>query len=181
MVNQYMLGVAIAANGETPYGSIPCQASSEEGVTTIPKGSSFTVKSRVAKCHTLVNNMESKHFGAFEIIGKGSKYNYYQVRFSDTGSVDEFRLDAILRGEIRDKYAVTFCGIGVIGNIPTKREYRRYYETWRNMITRCYRLGNNPAYYGHVTVAERWHTFEYFYADVDKIDGWNKDAFERGE
>jgi hypothetical protein len=30
---------------------IPCQASKEEGVTTIPQGSSFYVKFVVAKCH----------------------------------------------------------------------------------------------------------------------------------
>lgn len=139
------------------------------------------MKLRIAKCHTSANSMESKHFGSFSIIGPGSKYNYYRVRFDDTGTIDEFRLDAIRRGEIRDKYAVTLCGIGIIGNIPTKREYHRYYETWRNMITRCYKPGNNPAYYGYVTVDKRWHTFEYFYEDAPKIDGWDEELFNAGE
>lgn len=125
--------------------------------------------------------MESKHFGPFDIIGEGSKYNYYKVRFQNTGTVDEFRMDAIRKGEIRDKYAVTLCGIGIIGNMKTRGKFKRYYETWRNMITRCYKEGNNPTYYGFVTVDKRWHLFETFYDDMSKIDGWDQDAFEHGE
>lgn len=122
----------------------------------------------------------SKNHGRFTVIGEGSKYSYYSVQFETTGNVDEFRKDAILNGEIRDKYAVTLCGVGIIGNIKTRGNYKRYYNVWRNMITRCY-SGENTAYHGKTIVCDRWKVFENFYSDIPSIDGWNKELFGRGE
>ena len=121
----------------------------------------------------------SKRHGKVEVISDGEKRGYWRVRFLNTGHEDEFRKDAVLHGEIRDKYAVTLCGVGIIGDIKTRGKYKPYYTLWRNMITRCYNT-NNPAYHGRVSVCERWHTFQNFYQDVPKIDGWNKAAFETG-
>lgn len=87
----------------------------------------------------------------------------------------------MIRGEIRDKFAVSFCGVGVIGNIKTRGKYKQYYIVWRNMIMRCYKEGVNSAYYGSVTVCDRWLTFQNFYEDISSIDGWNKEKFENRE
>lgn len=121
-------------------------------------------------------NLFSKNFGEFTIIAKGSKYGYYKVQFHNTKNIDEFRKDAIKKGEIRDCYAVTFCGVGIIGKIKTRGKYKKYYNIWRNMIVRCYKKNKN-SYYSKVTVSERWKTFENFYKDVVKIDGWNETEF----
>lgn len=123
--------------------------------------------------------IETKNFGPAEILGDGSKYGYLKVRFKKTGHIGEFRKDAVMRGEIRDKYAVTLCGVGVIGNIKTRGKYKRYYTVWHNLISRCYD-GRNPAY-SDVEVCDRWKTFEYFYEDMPKIDGWDKASFENGQ
>ncbi|MDD6837423.1 MAG: hypothetical protein PUF04_09805 [bacterium] len=124
--------------------------------------------------------IKTKSFGIVEVLGPGSKYSYYRVRFLDTGHEDEFRKDALLKGEVRDKYAVSLCGVGIIGNIKTRGKYKRYYTLWRNMISRCYD-GRNPAYYGKVEVCDRWKTFEFFYQDLPLLDNWDRDRYEAGE
>lgn len=118
---------------------------------------------------------KTKNYGLVEVVGEGSKYNYLKVRFFNTGHIDEFRKDAVEKGEIRDKYAVTLCGVGIIGDIKTRGKYKPYYTVWRNMIMRCY-SGKQPSYQ-HVEVCERWKTFEYFYHDVPCIPGWNEQEF----
>lgn len=123
--------------------------------------------------------IKTKKFGNIKILSKGKKYNYYKVLFLNTGHVDEFRKDAVVKGEVRDKYAVSFCGVGVIGNIKTRGKYKPYYILWRNMISRCYK-GDNLAYYNKVDVCDRWKTFEYFYEDIQKVEGWDKEKFEKG-
>lgn len=136
------------------------------------------------KCHIpikkeVIKIIDTKNFGKAEIIGDGSKYHYVKVRFLNTGNVDEFRIDAVNKGEIRDKWAVSLCGVGIIGDIKTRGKYKKYYTIWRNMITRCY-SDQNPAY-SKVTVCDRWKVFQYFYEDVPLIEGWDKEKFENGE
>lgn len=124
---------------------------------------------------------KTKKYGDVEVIGLGSKYNYYTVRFLQTGNIGEYRKDAVERGEIRDKYAITLCGVGAIGNIKTRGKYKRYYTIWRNMIMRCYHEENKRSYFGKVIVCDRWKTFEYFYDDIQKIDGWDQELFDSGK
>lgn len=123
--------------------------------------------------------IKTKNYGLAEIIGNGSKYGYLKVKFLNTGNIDEYRRDAVYKGEIRDKYAVSFLGIGIIGNIKTRGKYKPYYLIWRNLLQRCY-SGTNKAY-SNVSVCERWKTFEFFYNDIPLIDGWNRELFEAGE
>lgn len=125
--------------------------------------------------------IQTKNYGPAEIIGPGQKYGYQKVRFLNTGHVDEFRDDAIRRGEIRDKYAVTLCGVGIIGNIKTRGKNKRMYTVWRNMIVRCYKPGNNQAYLHKVTVCDRWLTFEFFFHDVQELPGWDEQKFSGGQ
>jgi hypothetical protein len=126
----------------------------------------------------MVETVKTKNYGVAEIIGEGSKYGYYKVRFRDTNHIDEFRKDAIIKGEIRDKWAVSLCGVGVIGDIKTRGKYKQYYTLWHNMITRCYNHSNKA--YDNVSVCDRWLIFQYFYEDIPLIDGWNKEQFEKG-
>lgn len=122
----------------------------------------------------------TRNYGKAEVLSNGNKYGYLKVRFLNTGHIDEFRKDAVKKGEIRDKYAVSLCGVGIIGNIKTRGINKKYYTIWRNMILRCY--GSiNKTYQDKVTVCNRWKTFEYFFQDIDKIAGWDRQLFELGE
>ena len=123
--------------------------------------------------------IKTKNYGLAKIIGKGTKYNYYKVQFKNTNNIDEFRIDAVKKGEIRDKYAVTFCEVGIIGNIKTRGKYKPFYNIWKNIIYRCY-TPHNKAYYNKVKICDRWKTFEYFYSDITKVDGWNENEFKKG-
>lgn len=124
--------------------------------------------------------LETKNYGKAKVIGDGSKYGYLEVEFLNTGHRDEFRKDAVLKGEIRDKFAVSLFGVGIIGDIKTRGKYKKAYILWRNMLYRCY-ASNNKAYQGSVIVCERWKIFQYFYEDMSLIDGWNAELFEMGQ
>lgn len=123
--------------------------------------------------------IKTKNYGLAEIVGDGSKYGYLKVRFLNTNNIDEFRKDAVYRGEIRDKYATSLLGTGVIGNIKTRGKYKQYYTVWRNLIYRCYDKSNKA--YKNVSVCERWKTFEFFYKDIPLIEGWDIKMFETGQ
>lgn len=123
--------------------------------------------------------LETKNYGKIKIIGDGHKYGYLEVEFLSTGHRDEFRKDAVLKGEIRDKFAVSLFDVGIIGDIKTRGKYKKAYTLWRNMLHRCYH-SDNKAYQGVVTVCERWKTFQYFYEDMCLIEGWDAEAFESG-
>lgn len=124
--------------------------------------------------------LKSKNHGNFKIIENGSKFGYFKVKFLDTGNIDEFRKDAVKCGEIRDKFAVTRCGVGIIGNVKTRGKYKKYYRVWSGMIDRCY-SGRNKAYLGKVTVCDEWKIFENFLKDCELIDGWDNESFFLGD
>ena len=113
-------------------------------------------------------------YGEYIVISKGSKSNYFKVKFTKTGNISEFRADAIKNGQIRDKYAKSFLGVGIIGDVKTRGKNKPYYTVWRNMLYRC--LKNNYA-----TITDDWFVFENFLNDVPKIDGWNEKLFLEGK
>lgn len=59
-------------------------------------------------------------------------------------------------------------------------EFKKVYETWYNMMQRCYNK-KNPYYRnyggGGITVCEKWRTFDGFLEDFDKIKGFTSDIF----
>jgi len=61
---------------------------------------------------------------------------------------------------------------------------KRAFSIWQGMLRRCYdkkhvRYKN----YGGagVYVCDRWKCFDYFIEDIDKIDGWDKELFQKSE
>lgn len=115
-------------------------------------------------------------YGTAKVIATGRKLQYYRVKFLRTGHEDEFRKDAIIHGDIRDKYAPVIYGVGIIGNIRTKGRYKPYYTIWHNIMNRCY----NPSYLD-ATVCERWQIFENFYADCKQLPGFDEALFLAGK
>lgn len=73
--------------------------------------------------------------------------------------------------------------------IPNKNKtkdklYMKAKSRHSSMMGRCYREHSSGyKYYGAkgVTVCERWHSFENFYADLDKLEGWDEEKFISGE
>lgn len=124
----------------------------------------------------------SNNYGPFTIISKGTKYDYYRIRFHNTGTEKEYRSYQITNGCVRDPYAKSLCGIACTGNIKTKGKYKPFYSIWHDMINRCYNPKDKRAHaYKNVTVTERWLIFENFYNDMHLIEGFNENLIIQGK
>lgn len=73
------------------------------------------------------------------------------------------------RGQIKNPYDKTACGIGYIGdgNYMAKVNGKQVpeYHIWTMMIRRCYDIVEGkrfPAYYGTCTVCNEWHNYQNF-------------------
>lgn len=116
---------------------------------------------------------------AFEVVAKGSKIGYLVVRFENGYQVNAY-ITNIKRGEIKNPYHPSVCGVGYIGvgdfrpNIGVKNS--KEYSTWKNMLRRCYDQSfqeKSPNYIG-CSVAPEWHNFQNFAGWVTDHKNWNK-------
>ncbi|QIZ02645.1 hypothetical protein AhyVDH1_040 [Aeromonas phage AhyVDH1] len=126
----------------------------------------------------------SKTSGPYKITGYtpfGELPAMNRIKFTNTGT--ELWFTRAVAGTPhakdpcrRDKYGVGYMGIGKNGPsiIDSWGKHRRSpaYSTWRSMIWRCYAGGN--ACYTDVTVCERWHNFQTFCEDIQKLEGYDK-------
>jgi hypothetical protein len=123
----------------------------------------------------------------YTIISLGSKNKSgnqkYLIRFELSGYEKEVEKVEIKRGKIKDKFSPSVFGVGILGDLKMV-DYKREYSVWRGMLERCY----DPkcqAYSGYggrgVKVCERWLTFKNFLEDIEKIEGFNRDLFNKGE
>lgn len=124
----------------------------------------------------------TNNYGSVVVLSNGSKYDYFKVRFLDTGTEKEFRSSQIKDGCIRDPYAISVCGVGCTGDIKTKGKYKTLYGVWHDMINRCYneKCKHHEAY-KNVKVANRWLVFKNFYEDAPKICGFDEERIKSGE
>lgn len=112
-----------------------------------------------------------------------NKHTYYNIRFLESGYIDSVRSDSITKGLVKDNLSKSCCNIGSIGYINT-REHRKEYGIWKDMIYRCYSPNDKSyKYYGEkgVKVCERWHRFDFFFADMETIHGFDKELFNQGK
>lgn len=72
-------------------------------------------------------------------------------------------------GQIKNPYDKIRYGVGYIGVGKHKVEeirgtHNRYYDTWQNMLERCYseKLRNKHPAYINYTVCDEWHNFQTF-------------------
>lgn len=86
-------------------------------------------------------------------------------------------MSTINKGQIKNPYDKTVCGVGCIGvdaNGKLIKGTTREYQLWRNMITRCYNekaLNDEPTY-KYCRVCERWLCFANFLEDLPLIEGY---------
>lgn len=120
----------------------------------------------------------SNNFGPFKILQKmdykkdSGNHILIQIQFIETGTIKIVRLADALIGNIKDEYRLTIHGIACKGNASS---YHPAYNTWENMINRCYNK-NYKLYYNYgaqgITVCKKWLCFEYFLEDLPYIDGY---------
>ena len=76
------------------------------------------------------------------------------------------------RGCIKNPYYKSVYGVGYLGANNITEHYKREYQTWENMIKRCYSQHEKYSSYKGVTVCERWHCFANFLEDLPKIENY---------
>lgn len=82
---------------------------------------------------------ESKDFGYVEVL-EYHKASKVLVKFLNTGTKEYFHSSAIRDGAIRDRFAPTVYGVGVIGDevVRTNGVLKKEYDVWSGMLERCY-------------------------------------------
>ena len=123
---------------------------------------------------------KSKSSGDFEIV----KYNNakdVEVRFLKTGYEMVAQLGHIKNGDVKDPYAPSVYGVGVVGTKYPPSEGGRNtkrYALWCHMLERCYSDNfkkKNPTYEG-CEVSDNFKSYEYFYEWCNKQIGFGNDG-----
>ena len=118
--------------------------------------------------------------GCIEIV-KYINANMVDVKFTNTGSNSRVSARNIRIGNVSDKFHPSILGKGFLGVGEFKSKDKNgnvtnYYNSWKNMLTRCYCekfLIENESYIG-CTVNPIWHNFQNFakwYNDNYPTDG----------
>lgn len=90
------------------------------------------------------------------------------IQFEDQNILKNIQYRALKRGNVKNPYHPSICGVGYIG-IGKYTPYKdktpiRVYNRWRAMIQRCYSDNfqeSHPTYIG-CSVDEHWHNFQNF-------------------
>ncbi|MED5047632.1 hypothetical protein P9738_12990 [Bacillus siamensis] len=127
----------------------------------------------------LTNNRGQSFFIKEKVITAKGKSNRYRVIFDDTGYETVAEKIQIKRGTVKDRFTRSVFGVGYLGNVKMSNN-KVAYRVWSGMLERCYHTScSRYPYYGGsgVRVCDRWHCFEYFLSDLEKIDGYEEDIF----
>ena len=122
--------------------------------------------------------------GDFKIVKYNDKTNV-QIQFLKTGYETSARLHNIRKGEVKDPYSPSVCGVGILGTkyqISEGGVKTKEYVLWCHMLTRCYSdefKKKNPTYIG-CEVSDNFKSYEYFYEWCNKQvgfrhSGWHLD------
>ena len=120
---------------------------------------------------------KSTSSGDFKILKYNDRANV-EIQFLNTGFETVARLNHIRNGKVKDPYAPSVCGVGVLGTRYPSSEYgvhTKEYKLWCNMLRRCYSddfKKKRPTYEG-CEVSENFKSYEYFYEWCNKQVGFN--------
>ena len=114
--------------------------------------------------------------GDFKIL----KYNGskdVEIQFLKTGYCKVAEMKEVKTGSIKDPYAPSVCGVGIVGiryqtrvnDVPTKE-----YTLWKSMLERCYNNSFKKKYptYEGCEVSDNFKSYEYFYEWCHKQIGF---------
>lgn len=132
----------------------------------------------MAHLENRVGELYENTYGTKFVIVKYVNNKEVYIRFLDDFNYEvKTYMSAINKGEVKNPYDKTICGVGYIGVDANGRLIKgttREYQLWRNMITRCYNekaLNNEPTY-KNCKVCERWLCFANFLEDLPQIEGY---------
>lgn len=113
----------------------------------------------------------TNHQGYLMKIIQYNTYDDIMVEFEEPYKcIVRSRTGTFINGGITNPYAPTICGVGIVGNkYPTTQDkngnHCREYQTWSNMIKRCYdeKTREKNRTYEDVECDSRWFYYETFY------------------
>ena len=124
---------------------------------------------------------KSLNSGDFKVL----KYNDakdVEIQFLKTGFEMTVELGSIRKGNVKDPYSSSVCGVGITGTKyqPTiNGRNTKEYELWRGMLKRCYSDGykkKQPTYEG-CEVSDKFKSYEYFYEWCHKQVGFDNQGW----
>ena len=134
---------------------------------------------------------KSLNSGDFKIV----KYNDskdVEIQFLKTGYETSTRLHNIRKGEVKDPYSPSVCGVGILGTkyLPSiSGRNTKEYGLWCHMLERCYSdsFKKKQPTYIDCEVSDKFKSYEYFYEWCNKQigfcnEGWqlDKDLLVKG-
>lgn len=148
----------------------------------------------IIKQYNIIPNTSKKYYngsvwnsiscGKFTIIAKTDRHNkkgsyiYCLCEFED-GAIVEADFTNISKGNVKSPNTPNVCGIGYIGQGQWKAKINgtttKEYSVWLHMMSRCYseRVHKESPTYEGVTVCDRWHCFQNFCEDIQRICGYD--------
>ena len=123
---------------------------------------------------------KSLNSGDFKIVKYNDNRNV-EVQFLKTGYEATVELVQVKRGNVKDPYLQSVCGVGILGTkYPSRVNGRttKEYTLWCSMLKRCYSDGFKKKYptYEGCKVSNNFKIYEYFYEWCNKQVGFsNKD------
>ena len=128
------------------------------------------------------NVFKSKSTGDFKIVKYNNAKNV-EIQFLKTGYEMTVELGSIRNGYVKDPYAPSVCGVGVLGTKyqPTINGVKtKEYTLWYSMLTRCYSDAcekKNQTYIG-CEVSNKFKSYEYFYEWCQKQVGFGNEGWQ---
>ena len=124
---------------------------------------------------------KSTSSGDFKILKYNDRANV-EIQFLNTGFKTVARLNHIRNGKVKDPYAHSVCGVGVLGTRYPSSEYgvhTKEYKLWCSMLKRCYSDGfkkKRPTYEG-CEVSDKFKSYEYFYEWCQNQTGFSSEGW----
>ena len=127
---------------------------------------------------------KSLNSGDFKILKYNDRANV-EIRFLKTRFETVARLDHIRKGNVKDRYSPSVCGVGIVGvkyPISEGRKGTKEYVLWKSMLERCYSdfYKKRCQTYIDCKVSENFKSYEYFYEWCNEQvefgnEGWHLD------
>ena len=120
---------------------------------------------------------KSLNSGDFKILKYNDNRNV-EVQFLKTGYEATVELVQVKRGNVKDPYLPSVCGVGILGAkypITINSILTKEYTLWCSMLKRCYSNAykkRQPTYEG-CEVSNNFKSYEYFYEWCNKQVGFN--------
>lgn len=120
-----------------------------------------------------------KDYGFIHDYPGGDKAKKLRVRFDNTGYETDVLASQLRPNGIKDPYAKTVHNLGYLGGEygNTRVKDFKIYNTWKNMIARCYDKNdkNYKNYGAHgITIDNTWFNFSNYYRDIKSLDNYSE-------